>query len=62
MPDQGLRRDRLSVELVLDALELEVADLDPRQRAGEEQADGDDARGRGEEPEAESQLPASSRR
>ena len=52
----------LPVELVLDVLVLEVADENPRQRTGKEEADGDDAGGRGEEAEAEAQLPASSSR
>ena len=42
--------------------ELEVADEDPGQSAGEEQAHGDDAGGGREEPQAEAQLAASSRR
>src|SRR4029077_16194623 len=52
----------LPVELVLHAPVLEVAHHHPRQCAGEEEADGDDA-GRGsEETESEGQLPASSSR
>jgi len=57
-----LRRDRFAVELVLDALELEVADEDPCQGAGQEKADGDDAGRRREEPEPQVQLSASSNR
>ena len=37
----------LPVELVLCALKLQVADEDPGERACEEEADGDDARGGG---------------
>jgi hypothetical protein len=39
------RRDDSPVQLVLDPLELEVADQDPGQQPAEEQADGDDAGG-----------------
>jgi hypothetical protein len=59
-----LRRhgEDVSLELGLRGLELEVAYENPRQRARQEQADGDDARGRGEEAEPQVQLPASSNR
>jgi hypothetical protein len=56
------RRDDSPVELVLDRLELEVADEDPRQQPAEEQADGDDARGGRQEAQPESQLALSSSR
>ena len=45
MPDLKGRGDDTPVELVLDALELEITDQDPSEGAGEEQADGDDAGG-----------------
>ena len=60
--DQRLRRDGLAVELVLDALKLEVAHEHPGQRAGENKADGDDSRRGGKQTKAKGQLPASSRR
>ena len=62
VPHQGLRRDRFAVELVLDALKLEIADEDPGQRPGQEEARGNDASRRREQTESEVQLSASSRR
>ena len=62
MADERLRRDRLAVELVLHALELEIADEDPRQGAGEDKADGHHPCRRREEPEPQVQLSASSNR
>src|SRR5206468_4230307 len=61
-PHGGRRRGDLAVQLVLDRLVLQVADLDPGEEAGQEQADGDDARGRSEETKAQGQLPTSSSR
>ncbi len=61
-PHGGRRRGDLAVQLVLDRLVLQVADLDPGEEAGQEQADGDDARGRSEEAKAQGQLPTSSSR
>jgi hypothetical protein len=54
--------EHASVELVLHALELQVADQHPGQCAPQEQAHGDDARGGRQEAKSESQLPPSSSR
>src|SRR6266516_1983750 len=56
------RGDDLPVELVLRALVLEVADEHPREQSAEEEADGNDARGSGEEAKPQVQVPASSNR
>ena len=58
---QGRRDDR-PVELVLDALELEVADEDPGEQPAEQQAHGDDAGCGRQEAQAQSQLALSSSR
>jgi hypothetical protein len=52
---RDLGRDR-AVELVLGALQLDVADQDPGEAAAEEQADADDADRRRDETVAEAQL------
>ena len=62
MLDLEGRRDDRPVELVLDALELEVAHQHPRQQAAEQQAHGHDAGGGRQEAQAESQLALSSSR
>jgi len=60
--DLGGRRDNSPVQLVLDRLELEVADQNPGEQPAEEQADGDDAGGGRQEAQPESQLALSSSR
>jgi len=52
----------VSLQLPLGGLKLEVAYEDPGQGARQEQADCDDAGGRGEESKPQVQLPASSNR
>jgi hypothetical protein len=61
-PHRDGRRGHLPVQLVLSTLKLEVANQHPRQQSREEKAHRHDAGGRGKEPEAECQLPASSSR
>ena len=62
MSDKQGGGDDSAVEIVLNALELQVANENPCESACEQEAHGDDAGGGGEQPESEAQLPTSSSR
>jgi hypothetical protein len=65
LPDEGDLGIDLAVELILRALELDVADEQPGERAAQQKADPDDTDRGGDEPVPETQVfsgaPSSSR-